>query len=152
MSAVAAGPFIGFDTITRSIATALPNAAETYVVVPKKGFVTAYVIEAEAPHPNARSYVWLEAATARVIQTAPYARASTGFRAYYWMMSLHTGMMGGPVVQCILLFGALSVLLLAYTGPASYLRRKYGKPAALPAGASAATSPIMLARSEKVAG
>jgi vanillate O-demethylase ferredoxin subunit len=74
--------------------------------------------------------VWLEPASARVLQAAPYAQAGAGFRLYYWMMSLHTGAIGGPAMQLVLLFGALSVPMLAYTGTASYLRRKYGRPAA----------------------
>ena len=71
---------------------------------------------------------------------------------YYWMMSLHTGVMGGPVVQLFLLFGALSVPVLAYTGTASYLRRKYGKTAAQPAKASPATPPVPLAQTDKAIG
>ena len=98
--------------------------------MPKKGLVAAYVIESGASHPNARSYVWLEPATASVIQAKPYAQAAAGFRLYYWMMSLHTGAVGGPVWQIVLLLGALSVLVLGYTGTASYLRRKFGRPVA----------------------
>lgn len=136
--AAAPGAFAGFDAATDSIARVYPGATETYVPLPKKGLVAAYVIESGASHPNARSYVWLEPATARVIQARTYARAAAGFRVYYWMMSLHTGAVGGPVWQIILLFGALSLLVLGYTGTASYLRRKSGRPAAtkIPAVAS----------------
>lgn len=131
--AAAPGAFAGFDAAARTIAAVYPGAEGIYIPVPKKGLVAAYVIESGAGHPNARSYVWLEPATAKVIQTQPYARAAGGFRLYYWMMSLHTGAVGGPVWQIILLLGALSLLILGYTGTASYLCRKFGRPPAPPA-------------------
>lgn len=122
--------FGGFTAASRSIATIYPEAEETYIQVPKKGLVTAFVIESGASHPNARSYVWLDPATGTVIQARPYVQAAAGFRLYYWLISLHTGAVGGPVWQIILLFGALSVVVLGYTGTASYLSRKFGRPAA----------------------
>jgi vanillate O-demethylase ferredoxin subunit len=124
-----AAPFAGFTAMTSRVAEVMPAARETYIPLPKKGVVSAYAIEADAGHPNARSYVWMEPATAEVLKTSPYKRAGTGFRLYYWMMSVHTGMLGGPVVQVILGLAALLVPVLAYTGTASYLRRKYGRPA-----------------------
>ncbi len=124
-----AGKFIGFGAVARSMATVMPAAQETYIPLPKKGLITAYSIEADAAHPNARSYLWLDSATAKILQPTPYRQAGTGFRLYYWGMSLHTGVMGGPVVQLFLLLGALAVPVLAYTGTASFLRRKYASPA-----------------------
>ena len=131
------GPFAGFNAVARSMAEVMPGAKEAYIPQPKNGVVVAYAIEGDAPHLNARSYVWLEPATSKVLKTSPYREAGAGFRLYYWGMSLHTGVMGGPVVQVILLLGALSVPVLAYTGTASYLRRKSGRPA----GASPASQP-----------
>jgi vanillate O-demethylase ferredoxin subunit len=130
--ATAHGAFAGFTAAAHSVATVYPEAAEVYIPLPKKGLVTAYVIEPGASHPNARSYVWLEPSTAKVIQARSYAQAAAGFRLYYWMMSLHTGAVGGPAWQIILLLGALSLLVLGYTGTASYLRRKFGRPAVPP--------------------
>ncbi|MDI1335169.1 MAG: PepSY-associated TM helix domain-containing protein [Lacunisphaera sp.] len=141
--------FSGFDAAARSVIGVFPNAVETYIPLPKRGIVAAYVIEASAAHPNSRSYVWLEPATALVIQARPYAQAAAGLRLYYWMMSLHTGVMGGTAWRIILLLGALSVPVLAYTGTASYLRRKYGKTVPQPATARAASAPVPLAQLEK---
>lgn len=130
--------FAGFTAMARRVAEVMPAAQETYIPVPKKGVVAAYAIEVDAAHPNARSYVWLEPATAAALKTSPYRQAGAGFRFYYWMMSVHTGMLGGPVVQIILGLGALMVPVLAYTGTASYLRRKSGRPATTPAKATVA--------------
>lgn len=121
------GNFAGFGASVTAVSSRFPAAREIYVPMPKAGVVAAYAIEAGAPHPNARSYVWLESATARIRQAAPYAQSSAGLWLYYWMMSLHTGAVGGPWMQVILLLGALSVPLLAYTGTVSYLRRQSGR-------------------------
>jgi uncharacterized iron-regulated membrane protein len=102
----------------------MPGAQETYIGPPKNGLVTTYAIAADAAHPNARSYMWFDAGTAALVRFTPYEKASAGFRIYYWILSLHTGVTGGWVVQVLLLFGTLSVPVLAYTGIASYFRRK----------------------------
>jgi uncharacterized iron-regulated membrane protein len=115
--------FVGFDAVERQINYLMPNAKETYIPLPKKGIVAAYAIAADAPHPNARSYVYLDP-TAAVVRYAPFAQASAGYRLYYWMLSFHTAVTGGIVVQLLLLFATLSVPVLAWTGVASYLRRK----------------------------
>jgi uncharacterized iron-regulated membrane protein len=125
--------FAGFQAIADRIESLMPQARETYIALPKKGVVSSYAIATGAPHPNARSYVWFEPATARVLRFTPYAQATTGFRVYYWMLSLHTAVTGGIAVQVILLVGTLSVPVLAYTGVASYLRRKSRRETPAPA-------------------
>lgn len=117
--------FAGFTPVSQRLAALMPAAEETYITVPKKGVVTAYVIAADAPHPNARSYVWFNPADAAVRRFSPYAEASRGYRLYYWILSLHTGMMGGWLGQLLLFLGAISVPLLAGTGVASFLQRKF---------------------------
>ena len=119
----ATAPFVGFDAIATQISTRLPRAVETYIPLPKRGLVPAYAIAADAPHPNARSYVWCEPASGQVIRFAPYAQASRGYRLYYTLLSLHTSVAGGWLMPLLLLFGTLSVPVLAYTGVASYLAR-----------------------------
>ncbi|HVU34238.1 MAG TPA: PepSY-associated TM helix domain-containing protein [Opitutaceae bacterium] len=130
--------FAGFDAVARQIDRLMPHARETYIARPKQGLVTSYAIAADAPHPNARSYVWLDGATAGVVRFTPYARASRGYRLYYWLLSLHTAAAGGWVMKLLLLFGTLSVPVLAYTGVMSYLRRKSRQTATAPARPGAA--------------
>lgn len=120
-----AATFAGFEAALRSVLSRYPGAREAYIPVPRKGLIPAYVIAADAVHPNARSLVWLEPATARILRTTDYSQAGAGHRLYFWMVSLHTGVLGGPVVQVILLLGALSVPVLVYTGAASYLRSNF---------------------------
>jgi len=121
--------FVGFDVIARNLDTLMPAAHDCYIPLPKKGLVKSYAIAAEASHANARSYVWFNPADGAVLRFTPYARAGGGFRLYYWMLSLHTGQIGGWVAQILLSLGALAVPVLVYTGVASYLQRKFRRPA-----------------------
>ena len=147
--AAAGKKFAGFTALALRLEATFPSAHETYIPLPKKGVVAAYVIGADAPHPYARSYAYLNPADAAPLRVTPYAQASRGFRLYYWMMSLHTGMMGGWVVQLMLLLGALSVPLLTYTGAASFLKRKFGRTAAAKAAVPAAATGAALATPAK---
>ncbi|MBX3737576.1 MAG: PepSY domain-containing protein [Candidatus Didemnitutus sp.] len=123
--------FVGFNRIAAAMAEHFPTARETYLPLPKKGgVVSAYSIEAGAAHPNARSYAYWDGASGALLRAQPYATAPTGLRVYYFMMSLHTGVWGGPAMQLVLLLGALSVSLLTYTGVASWLRRRANRTAA----------------------
>lgn len=125
--------FVGFDEIARRLDALMPAAHDVYLPLPRKGLVKAYAIAADASHPNARSYVWFDAVDGAVVRFTPYARAGSGFRLYYWMLSLHTGQIGGWLVQVILSLSALSVPLLVYTGAASFLQRKFRRTAVAPA-------------------
>lgn len=123
LAADAPKKFAGFDAAAARIDAIMPAAQEIYIPLPKKGLIAAYAIAADAPHPNARSYVYLDAG-ANVVRSTPFATASTSYRLYYWMLSFHTAVAGGWVVQLMLLIATLSVPVLAWTGVASYLKRK----------------------------
>lgn len=128
-------PFIGFTAIARELGRLMPAAGESYIPLPKNGLVRAYAMAAAAPHPNARSYAHFEGADARLLRYDPFATAPAGYRAYYWMMSIHMGVVGGWPLKIVLLLGALAVPVLAWTGTASYLKRRAA------AGARTATAP-----------
>ncbi|MEY2881064.1 MAG: hypothetical protein RLZZ15_3444 [Verrucomicrobiota bacterium] len=119
-----AAPFGGFNALTDRVAALMPGARETFIPLPKNGVVAAYAIAADAPHATARSYVWCDGATGRVLRSQPYAEAPAGFRLYYWMMAFHIGAIGGWPVKIVLLLATLAVPLLAWTGAASFLRRR----------------------------
>ena len=118
-------PFVGSDVIVRELDRLMPLAHDIYVQLPRRGLVKTHAIAADAPHLNARSYAWFNPEDGALLRYAPYSEAGNGFRAYYWMLSLHTGLIGGWVAQLLLSLGALAVPVLVYTGAASYLQRKF---------------------------
>jgi vanillate O-demethylase ferredoxin subunit len=86
--------------------------------------VEIFVIADDAPHANARTMIFLDAYRGSVLRYTPYSQSSLGNRVYFWTLSWHTGAIGGPVGPLVLLFGALSIPFLAYSGTASYVRRR----------------------------
>lgn len=115
--------FAGFEPVAREVRRLMPGAAEYFIGFPAKGIVNTYAIAADAPHPNARSYAWFHPVTVELLGRRPNAEAPFGYRLHYWLLSLHTAMAGGPAFAMLLLLGALSVPVLAYTGLMSYLGR-----------------------------
>ncbi len=115
------------ETFWRHAQSLVPHPSEALLHYPAKARdpVEIFMIAADAPHANARTYLYLDAYTDRVLSYTPYADSSLGHKLYFWTLSIHTGLAGGIVGQLLLLAGALSVPYLAWTGIGSYLRRKF---------------------------
>ena len=113
------------EAIWRHAQALVPSPAEALLHYPRKPdeAVEIYLIEKDAPHANARTYLFLDAYSNAVVSFTPYAESSLGHRLYFWTLSWHTGQ-AGLLGQVVLLFGALAVPVLAYTGIASYLARR----------------------------
>ncbi len=101
-----------------------PREALLHLAPKARSPVEIFLIGADAPHANARTYVYLDAYSGRVLRYAPYARMGLGQKIYYWSLSLHTGELGGIWGQFLLFFGAASVPVLAWTGIGAWLRRR----------------------------
>ena len=117
-------PFVGFTAIASEMERLMPHSIETYIPLPKEGRVPAYAIAAGSPHQTARSYAWFDGGSGKLLRHQPYAAAPRGFRLYYWMMALHMGYVGGWTGKTLLLCGVIAVPVLAWTGLASYLKRR----------------------------
>jgi vanillate O-demethylase ferredoxin subunit len=111
--------------LAKTLAT-VPNAGDITLLLPKKkgDAVEVTIIERDAPHPNARTMVYLDAHTAQVLRFDPYAATSTGNKVYRWLGSLHMGYIGGLFGQMLLFAGILAVPVLGYTGIRAWLRRR----------------------------
>lgn len=116
--------FVGMELMAQKIYDLVPAAREMLIHFPMEGMVEAFAIPAEAPHPNARSMLWINQAKPAEVEFLPYEKSSLGTRLIFWALSLHMGLVGGVTVQILLFLGALSVPILAYTGTLSYLKRR----------------------------
>jgi uncharacterized iron-regulated membrane protein len=123
-AAAAPGKSLPLDAFVPKLRALSPDFSEALLYPPHQGVVDGYVVGADASHPTARSMFWLNAVTGDTLRYIPYAQASLGFRAYWFGYSLHTGQIGGLAGQLFLLFGALSIPVIAVSGLISYLRRK----------------------------
>ncbi len=120
---------VSLQTAWTTIIALSPNPQEVLIHVARapKDPLEIYLIAADAPHPNARTYLNLDAYSGKVLSFAPYAQIGLGSRIYFWGLSIHTGEVGGIAGQCILFLGALGALVLGYTGISAYLRRRFFK-------------------------
>lgn len=122
------------EAIWQKVQALVPQPREALLHYPSRtdDAVDIYTIDRDAPHPNARSLMALDAYTGDTLKFTPYAASSAGHKLYFWTLSIHTGLVGGWIGQALLLFGALCVPLLAWTGLRSWLRRAERDPAHLP--------------------
>ena len=89
-----------------------------------RGPVQMGVIEASAPHARARSEIVLDGSTGEVRRFTPYAQTSLGSKVYNWGVAIHTGQAFGVVGAFVVFTASLAVPVLAYSGIASWLRRR----------------------------
>ena len=116
------------ETFWQRVQAIAPAPAEALLKFPRKDKADSpmegFVIERGAPHPNARTMVFIDAYSGQTLRHKSYADSSPGHKLYFWTLSFHTGQVGGVLVQAILLVAVLTIPLLAYTGVSSYLRRR----------------------------
>ena len=123
------GPMLAIDAAWQRVQRVSPNPREVLIHVARKPSdpIEIFVIAADAPHANARTYLYLDAHDGHVLRYVPYARMGIGGKTYYWMLSLHTGEVGGVFGQLILFLGAVGALVLGFTGIRTWLRRRVRK-------------------------
>jgi ferredoxin-NADP reductase len=116
----------------RLVQALVPNAGETLIHFPSTRkptqAVDIFTVTRDAPHAFARTMIYLDPYTDKVVKFTPYAQSSAGSKLYFWMLSWHMGQVGGKtgglLFPAVLMLGALGVPFLAYTGASSYIRRK----------------------------
>ncbi|WP_311767797.1 PepSY domain-containing protein [Burkholderia sp. Bp9143] len=113
------------DTFWRTAQSLSPEPRDALLHIPEKPRdpVEMYLIDRDAPHANARTMLFMDAYTGKVLRYVPYRDSSIGHKLYFWALSWHTGAIGGVFGQLLLLAAALCVPVLAYTGIRNFLRR-----------------------------
>lgn len=121
-----AGPFLPISLAWREVQALTPNPHEVLIHVAHKAVdpLEIYIIAANAPHSNARTYLYLDSHNGAVIKFTPYDQMGLGDKVYYWMLSIHTGEVGGVFGQILLAAGATGALVLGFTGVRTWFRRR----------------------------
>jgi vanillate O-demethylase ferredoxin subunit len=123
---------LGAEELWRRAQALIPDETEAimrYPLAPKDP-VEFDFLESGAPHPEAHSYVYLDAYSGDALRVTHYADNSLGDKIYGWDVAIHTGLVGGFLVQLLLCVGALGIPVQAYTGIGSYIRSKLRAPVA----------------------
>ncbi|SIT47815.1 Flavodoxin reductase family protein (fragment) [Paraburkholderia piptadeniae] len=140
-SAIAAGSqSLSMEAAWQRAQSMTPNPVEALLHYAHKpgGSIEVDLLDQHAPHPNAFSYLYLDANTGSVLSYRAYATSSPADRLLAWADALHRGEIGGLIGQLLLLSGALAVPVLGYTGFSTYFRRRLRRTAAQSSGPSAA--------------
>lgn len=89
--------------------------------------VEVEMLEPGAPHEEAKSYLYLEASTGRVLKFNHFADLPPGRKAYLFILAIHSGLVGGAPYQLALLLVCLAVPVQAYSGFSPYIRKRLRK-------------------------
>jgi vanillate O-demethylase ferredoxin subunit len=132
------GPNASPDALLAAARNAVPDFDRMTIVLPKKPTdpVEVQILERDAPHPNARTTLYLDPRDARVLRVEPYATSSAGHKAYRWLASLHMGYVGGVAGQIVQGAAMLMVPVLLITGVRSFWRRRRAPQRSARAGSS----------------
>jgi len=130
----ASGALLPAETFMARTLKVVPGARDIQIQFPRKpgDAVEVQALDRDAPHANARDFIYLDPYSGDIVRFEPHATSSTGNRIYRWLGALHRGEVGGIAVQLLLFVGILGVPVLAYTGIRGYVRRRF--PAARAAG------------------
>jgi vanillate O-demethylase ferredoxin subunit len=110
---------LALDKVWKIVTRLSPEPREVLIPLTRRAPtdpLELFIIAADAPHANARTYVDLDAYSGKVLKFTPYREASIGAKIYYYGLSLHTGKLGGIVGELCLFIGALGALTLGVTG------------------------------------
>ena len=134
-------PAISLEEAWQKAAPVLDDPRDVNIRLPKrKGDpIQMTVVEASAPHARARSEIVLDGSTGEVKRFTPYSKTSLGNKVYNWGVAIHTGQAGGFIGSLIVFLASAAVPVLAYSGIASWLRRRRSRKALL---SRAPSSPV----------
>jgi uncharacterized iron-regulated membrane protein len=118
-------PSIDLDALAMRAAGQVPGWVAITMRLPQRpgGPVTAFIQELPTWHPNPRSVLTLDAATAQVVRWEPFAGANLGRKLRMLVRVLHTGEVGGLIGQAIAGLASTGGVLLVCTGIALACRR-----------------------------
>jgi uncharacterized iron-regulated membrane protein len=120
------GPRISLESVWQTAVRLSPNPVEQLIHVdhaPGKAFET-FMIEADAPHIHARSFLYIDPVDGKIVSFEPYRSSNIGRKIYYWTMALHMGVFGGVAGQLVMLLIAAVILLIVTTGATTFLQRR----------------------------
>ncbi len=127
-SRVTDGPRLSMQALWDRVRARSPELLEALIAFPRQGtsVVQVDLLERGAPHPEARSVMYLDACNGAVLSFRPYAGSSTANKIMAWGLAIHKGEVG-IIAQVLLLIGSVGAPVLLYTGVSSYLRRQLAR-------------------------
>lgn len=122
----ASAPALPLDTLVARAQTQFPQAPIGYVQVPAQADrpVRVRMRLADDPHPNGLTSVWLHPATGEVLAAHRWNEMDPGARATAVIYPLHTGVLGGAVLEGVVAVSGLALAGMGITGVWLWWKRR----------------------------
>jgi len=119
-------PAPGLDILLAAARSAVPDAPVTFVTLPARPDkpLRVRVKTADDPHPNGLTSVWLDPRSGRVLGVDRWDTLDPGARATVIVYPLHTGELGGPLLEVVAALSGLGLAGLGVTGIWLWFRRR----------------------------
>jgi uncharacterized iron-regulated membrane protein len=122
----AAGARLPLDTLVDAARAGFPQSRVYLVQAPAKADLPVHVRLhlPDDPHPNGRTLVWVDPVTGKVLAAQRWNRLDVGARAVSVIYPLHTGVLGGPVLEGVVMVNGVTLAGMAVTGWWLWWRRR----------------------------
>lgn len=120
-------PSLSADSLLAVALAAQPGGTVSYLYLPAAPGQT-FRVRQRLPgeqHPNGKSFVNVDPATARIVGVEDGARAPAGSKLYSILYPLHIGILGGTLTRVLAVLVGLSLPTLAVTGFLIWWRRSF---------------------------
>jgi vanillate O-demethylase ferredoxin subunit len=124
--AVSEGEAAGPELLWTKASVKLSDPIDVLMRLPRRKTdpVRMQVVEEGAPHSRARDELALDPVSGEILSYVPYAETSPGGKFANWLVSIHSGQVGGVFGASVMFLGAASVPILAYCGILLYWQRR----------------------------
>jgi uncharacterized iron-regulated membrane protein len=114
------------DALLAQARVALPDAPVSIATLPSRPDrpVRIRLKTPDDPHPNGLSSVWLDPRTGQVLAVNRWNALDPGARAVAVVYPLHTGELGGPLLEALVSLNGLALGLLGVTGVWLWWKRR----------------------------
>jgi uncharacterized iron-regulated membrane protein len=123
---VAKGPAISLDELAAHAQAQFPDDQIGYIFLPvkKDQAVRVRMKLADDPHPNGLTSVYLHPKTGEVLAVNRWNELDPGARAFSIVYPLHTGELGGVILEAVTFISGLALGMLGITGIWLWWRRR----------------------------
>jgi uncharacterized iron-regulated membrane protein len=120
------GARLPLDTLVDAARAGFPQSRVYLVQVPAKEDLPVHVRLhlPDDPHPNGRTLVWVDPVDGKVLAAQRWNRLDIGARAVAVVYPLHTGVLGGPVLEGVVMVNGVTLAGMALTGWWLWWRRR----------------------------
>ncbi|MBN3849665.1 PepSY domain-containing protein [Paraburkholderia sp. Ac-20342] len=113
------------DTLVAAARAVFPDGRVYLVQTPAKADRPVHVRLhlPDDPHPNGRTLLWVDPVTGKVLAAQRWNQADIGARAVSVVYPLHTGALGGPLLEALVMLGGLALAAMSGSGLWLWWRR-----------------------------